>query len=428
MIEQQKIYLKLILQDGYIHPSQDKVIAAFIYEFDTDQIAYYNFFHPDIIATSSWDEFKQSLVNKKIYVINKKRNKYQLPDLDLYDVNLFQFFKDGNIIESPQHVFTTHLHTTYYKINNTGLIIPFVIHQSEFDAEIDLIKGFGNNKTDTYCYKFFNSVVTDTLFEVERVGLHVDANIFTQFFDTKVKKDKVFSEYNIYNPTGRPSNKFDSVNYVALNKENGCRASFISRYNNGKLLMVDFTGFHPYIVANLINYKVPDDETVYEHLAKQYYNVDSINKELLSKAKKLTMINLYGQISDQYIHIPYFENTERLKEKYWKSFTEKGHVKTPIYKRKITTNHIAGPNKNKLFAYIIQAAETEYGLNSLSSCLKYSVGKPITPILYIYDGILFDIADSVTQAEIDDLVNIIRNNRFKVKVYIGNSYNDLQLV
>ena len=103
-------------------------------------------------------------------------------------------------------------------------------------------------------------------------------------------------------------------------------------------------------------------------------------------------------------------------------------MKTPIYKRKITANHISDPNKNKLFAYIIQATETEYGLNSLGNCLKYVSGKPITPIFYIYDSIVFDIADTVNQAEINDLVNIIKNRRFKVKVYMGNNYNDLALV
>lgn len=428
MIEQRKIYLKLVLQDGHIHPSQDVVIAAFVYELDTQQSIYYNFSHPDIVPNCSWDEFKNIITGKKVYVINKKRNKYQLPEFALYDLNLFQFLKDGDIIEVPKHAFTTRSHIAHSNVNRMGMITPFAIHQTEFDTEVEYIKNYDLEKTETYCYKFFNNVVTDTLFEVERVGLHVDSDIFTKFFDVRIVDNKVFSEYNIYNPTGRPSNKFDGVNYVALNKEDGCRASFTSRYSNGKLLMVDFTGFHPYIVANLIGYKVPDDETVYEHLAKQYYNVETVSKELLGKAKKLTMINLYGQISSQHIHIPYFEQTDKLKDKYWATFLDKGYVKTPVYKRKITKEHISDPNKNKLFAYIIQAAETEYGLNSLSNCLKYSTGKPITPILYIYDSILFDIADSVTQSEINDIVGIIRNNKFKVKVYVGKSYNDLQLV
>jgi hypothetical protein len=434
VIEQQKTYLKLILRDGHIHPSQDKVIAAFVYECDTQRKLYYNFDHPDLPKNSTLKKVVQSLTNKKVFVLNKKTHKYFVSGLNLYDANLFQFFKDGNVFEPNKHKFSETLQMTHHRINGSGIIIPYVVHQKEFDSEIEVVKDSLNGKTDTYCYKFFNEVVSDTLFEVERNGLHVDTPLFKSYFpNAKVvggsgEDDTVYTEYHIYNPTGRPSNKFDSVNYVALNKADGCRASFSSRYANGKLLMVDFTGFHPYIVANLIGYKVPDDETVYEHLAKQYYGVDTVSKDLLSKAKKLTMVNLYGQISKQYIHIPYFEKTEKLKDKYWEVFTQKGYVKTPIYKRKITANHITDPNKNKLFAYIIQATETEYGLNSLSNCLKYSFGKSIKPILYIYDSILFDIDGDVPQSEIDDIVNIIRGNRFKVKVYVGNNYNDLKLV
>ena len=428
MQEQSKIYIKLILRDGYVHPSQDTPIAAFLYNYDTQTSEYYNFAHPDVISNSTFKQFKQLIVNKKVYVRNKKRNRYHLNDIDLYDVNLFPFLKSGDIIETSDHLFTSHLRMTHHKIKDTNIIVPYAIHQNEFDDEIFVVKDFESEKTDSYCYKFFNNIVSDTLFEVEKNGLQIDTKIFTTHFDAKVRNNMVYSEYNIYNPTGRPSNRFDNVNYVALNKEDGCRASFVSRYPNGKLLLVDFTGFHPYIVANLTGYKVPDNETVYEHLAKQYYGVDVVSKELLGKAKKLTMVNLYGQISKQYIHIPYFTQTEELKEKYWTTFIEKGYVKTPIYKRKITANHISDPNKNKLFAYIIQATETEYGLNSLSNCLKYVSGKPITPIFYIYDSIVFDIADTVNQAEINDLVNIIKNRRFKVKVYMGNNYNDLALV
>ena len=107
-------------------------------------------------------------------------------------------------------------------------------------------------------------------------------------------------------------------------------------YEDGYLMMVDFMGFHPYIVANMIKYEVPYDETIYEHLAKYYYNVDDVSHVLLNKSKKLTMVNLYGQISQQYMDIPFFKLVEKLKNKYWEMFEKKGYVITPIYKRKIT--------------------------------------------------------------------------------------------
>lgn len=424
----ESIYAKLILNDGNVHPSQDKVIAIFLYDFNAKKYHYFNFHHPDVLVNSSFEDVIKIFKNKKVYVNNKKRNKYFLDGQDLYDVNLLSFLKNGNIFDFPRHIFNRQLQISHSKINQTNIIIPYSIHQYEFEKEVELISEFIEEDTETYCYKFFNNISTDVLFMVEKNGLYVDPDLFLKHFDTKVKNNMVYSEYNIYNPTGRPSNKFDGINYVALNKEDGCRSSFISRYKNGKLLMVDFTGFHPYIVSQLIKYDVPENETIYEHLAKQYYSTNNINQELINKAKKLTMVNLYGQISEHYIHIPFFEKTELLKNKYWEEFTNKGYVKTPIYKRKITKNHISDPNKNKLFAYIIQAVETEFGLNSLNNCIKYVSGKPIVPILYIYDSILFDIDETVTQSQINDLVDIIKNKKFKVRVYIGNNYNDLKLV
>jgi hypothetical protein len=306
------------------------------------------------------------------------------------------------------------------------MIYPYANHQRDFDEELIHVESLNVENKESYCFKFFNNIVVDTLYEVEKNGLKLDTTTFKNYFKAKTHNGFVYTEYNIYNPTGRPSNHFDNVNYVALNKEDGCRKSFISRYD-GYLLMIDFTGFHPYIVANLIDYKVPDEETIYEHLAKQYYNVNQVDSELMAKSKKLTMVNLYGQIKDQYLNIPFFAKTDELKNKYWEMFEKKGYVTTPIYKRKITSKQISDPNKNKLFAYIIQAAETEYGLNSLGNVLKYVTDKKIVPILYVYDSIVFDVSPDVDERTIQDVIDIIKNKKFKVKVYTGNNYNDLRL-
>ena len=100
--------------------------------------------------------------------------------------------------------------------------------------------------------------------------------------------------------------------------------------------------------------KVPEKETIYEHLAKYYFDVDTVTSEDIAKSKKLTMVNLYGQISQQYCNIPYFAKVNELKDKYWQKFEKNGYITTPVYKRKITNKHIIDPNRNKLFSYIIQ--------------------------------------------------------------------------
>ena len=425
-----KIYLKLITRDNNCHNKCGGVIAAFIYDFGTEKKYYYNFSHTDLAVDSTFEELKDELENAKysVYVKNKKTYKYWI-DCNLIDVNLFGFIENNEILEETSSICKDHLQNNYHNIKDFNIIVPFVIHQESFDVEVQQIAHLCEKETNTYCFKFFNDVITNTLYEVEKNGLKIDNSLFKQHFKARTYDDYVYTNYNIYNPTGRPSNSYDGVNYVALKKDDGCRASFVSRYgNDGHLMMIDFTGFHPYIVANLVDYKVPEEETIYEHLAKQYYNTDCVTPELIGKAKKLTMVNLYGQISDAYINIDYFKRTEELKDKYWNTFEKKGFVTTPIYKRKITNKHILGANKNKLFAYIIQAAETEYGIDSLSKCIKFVSNKKIVPILYVYDSIVFDIHNGVDKQDVADLIEIFKNKRFKVKTYTGNNYNDLKLV
>ena len=56
----------------------------------------------------------------------------------------------------------------------------------------------------------------------------------------------------------RPSNKFKGVNYAALNKDNGCRESFIPR--NSKFIEIDISAYHPTLASKLIGYKFPTSD------------------------------------------------------------------------------------------------------------------------------------------------------------------------
>ena len=430
MVKSSKIYLKLIPKHNNHHNSHNDVVAGFIYNFGDDTKQYFNFGHGDLPTDCTFDKFKSKLESNKttILVNNKKNYKYWLENLDLVDVNIFGFIENNEIVDDVHNLTRDFLQYGHRNLNNFNLVLPYVIHQQIFDEEVNQIKSIKDTSTDSYCFKFFNNIISDTLYEVEKNGIKIDKDVFSKYFKSRTYDGFAFTNYNIYNPTGRPSNAYDGINYVALKKDDGSRSSFVSRYgDDGYFLMVDFTGFHPYIVANLIKYDVPEEETIYEHLAKYYYNVENVTPELISKSKKLTMVNLYGQINEQYLNIEYFKKIEELKNVYWTKFEKHGYVTTPIYKRKITNKHISDPNKNKLFAYIIQAAETEYGMDRLQACLKFTKGKQILPVLYNYDAILFDVGN-VDESDITDLIEIIKNKRFKVKVYKGNNYNDLKLV
>ncbi len=416
------IYLKLIFETNHNHPAIDKPIIACVYDYKTKIIGYYNFSHPDVTVDCTFEDFKLKYKNYKIFVIDKKKHLYHLDGLNIIDINSIVFSNSGDLIKIED---TNHLLHINSEIEHYNYIVPFSSHQSNFENDVFKIKNFNNEKYDTYSFKFFNNFLSETLYSIEKQGIKVDKKIFSEFFNAKTYDDVVYTQYNIYNPTGRPSNHFDNINYVALNKENGCRKSFISRYEGGYYLMVDFIGFHPYIVSKLINYDIPSDETIYEHLAKKYYGKTKILDEDILKSKKLTMINLYGDIKDCYLDIEFFKKTEDLKKSYWNDFLKNGYVETPIYKRKINKNHIKNANKNKLFSYIIQSAETEYSINSLDKCIKFIGDKEMSPLLYVYDSVVFDVSKKVKREDIIQLLDIFKNNLFKIRSYAGKNYNEL---
>ena len=96
----------------------------------------------------------------------------------------------------------------------------------------------------------------ENLYQIERNGL-------------KTYEKIIYSEYNPYTSTGRPSNRFGGLNFAALNKSDGSRKQFISRFSNGVLVEMDFDAYHLRLIADKIGYDFPSG-SVHEHMSKFY--------------------------------------------------------------------------------------------------------------------------------------------------------------
>jgi len=124
-----------------------------------------------------------------------------------------------------------------------------------------------------------------TLGRLEGAGVKVDRKKFIDSFNYPEqylrKNDIVYTQYNPYTITGRPSNRHMSVNYSALNKSDGSRESFVSRFPGGTLLQFDYESYHIRIIGKMVGYQFPEGETAHEHLAK-YYGVSTEESKALS--------------------------------------------------------------------------------------------------------------------------------------------------
>ena len=92
--------------------------------------------------------------------------------------------------------------------------------------------------------KFINNVSSEVYAQIESTGVKVNDTLFIKHFGweaIKHTKDRyAFCNYNLYTKTGRPSNSNGTVNFSALNKSDGSRTAFISRFDVGSLVQFDF--------------------------------------------------------------------------------------------------------------------------------------------------------------------------------------------
>lgn len=309
---------------------------------------------------------------------------------------------------------TTPTHELFYrnhgKNSDINKIIPIVKHYEVCEQIYNDLKPNIEN-TDTPYNKFFNSKATLVFNAIERNGLRVNKTEFEKHFHP-IEHDFVYTQYNLKTTTTRPSNKFNGVNYAALNKENGCRKSFIPR--NDIFIEIDISAFHPNLVANLIDYSFPTNE-IHEHFA-ELYKVD------YQKAKELTFKQLYGGVFDQYKNLEFFKRVNSLVEKNWKQFNNSGQVIVPISGYCLKKENLGEMNPQKLFNYLLQGYETAQNILILWEMMRIFTNKNTKLVLYTYDSFLLDVDETETEV-LEEIKQIFKKYKLNTKEKTGYDYD-----
>ena len=263
-----------------------------------------------------------------------------------------------------------------------------------------------------------NSWVDDTMIpilsEIEQYGLNVDRKKFIDRWPTNAKQllnDTIFTEYNPYIITSRPSNRHGGINFGALNKNDGTRDVFIP--TKGKVfLQFDYDAYHVRIIAKLIKFKLPQG-SIHQWLADQYgCSYD--------ESKGRTFRILYGGVSDEDRKIPFFDKVDKFIKNFQQESINRGYLQTPKG-RKIPLGWIENPNGLKFFNYLLQASETEFNIEAMKR-LKDS-GLPL-PILYTYDSFLYSFDDSEIKI-IKEVKTVLESYGFPIKAEWGTDYGKL---
>ena len=268
--------------------------------------------------------------------------------------------------------------------------------------------------------KHTNNWVDETMIpilsDLERSGINVDREKFFDRWPDNSKHiklhpqgDVVYTEYNPYTITSRPSNRHGGVNFSALNKKDGSREAFIPP-EDSLFLQFDYDAYHVRIIGKLIKYDLPDT-SVHQWLADQY-GCD------YGESKGRTFRILYGGVSDEDRKIPFFDKVDKFISKMQTEAVRNGYLQTPKG-RKIPLEWIEKPNSQKFFNYILQATETEFNIEVLNK-LKEK-GLPL-PILYTYDSFLFEFDDSEVET-IKKIKSVLESYGFPVKADWGSDYS-----
>ena len=383
-----KVLVFPILTSLERHPHQTRISAILVSDGVTDLFVNYNNIDASCVSdTIDFSPFEEvMIVGMKDFL-----HHYDfLPNMYDLEMGLFHEARDFDVEEKP--IYTIFRRRKAPKAND---LIPIWKHYEQFQEWKKKWIGVKPSK--------FSQLYPKCLNWIELSGLH-NGNVLE------------YTQYNPLTTTSRPSNTFGGVNYAALPKDGDVRKRFISRFEGGKLVQLDFDGYHIRLIGKLIGVDIPLDIKAHKWLADQY-GAD------LKDAKAITFRQLYGGVQDEYKHIPFFKKTSEYIESLWSEFLMKKEVYTPILKRKITYN--GELNKNKLFNYILQAVETERNILILEKLSQLQLSQKSLPILYTYDSILFDMHPDDGNDYVLKIKSVMESDGFPTDVEFGDNYKDM---
>jgi hypothetical protein len=353
----------------------------------------------------------------KLWTLDKKKVLhwfYPLSD-KLFDVN----FLEPVDIKSLDNACISYYYSKHNALPNVNCLIPISKHyemcETIFDMALPIIKQYTLGDTS---FQFNNFRTTDVFYNIEKNGIKVDKNCFIDYYNGKLinpqfnlNRSKIYTQYNLYTTTSRPSNTFNSINFAALHKDDGERSCFMPE--NDKFIELDFQGYHPRLIGEMVGFEFPKDKNTYDVLGE----VLGVSQQ---EAKELTFKQLYGGVWSEYQSKPFFEKVLSYIDSMWDTFQ--------YGKRFATENKIFIPDaditRNKLFNYVVQSKETSTNVQLLELVFNLLEGKKTKLVLYTYDAFLFDYSDE-DKGLIQEIINILG---YPVSVKQGKSYHGLEKI
>ena len=400
-----KAFIEVIPFNDTIHPVLNRVSLVYIRPLEATKGFMVCIAHSESLNVLNTGIDKLIEKFEVLYCRDKKEMLHYFPNKTLYDIT------------PPPHTYirpTTQTHDLYYRKHQDNrelnLIIPIVKHYELCETIFRDLKANINIEKTKYD-EFFNNKVSLVFNAIERNGVRIHNKTFEEYFHP-VDGEYVYTQFNLKTTTTRPSNKFKNVNYAALNKENGCRKSFIPR--NNRLVEIDISAYHPSLSARLIGYDFANVD-IHAHFAT-LYGVD------YKKSKELTFKQLYGGVFDNYKGLEFFQKIEKYVLSLWSKFESDGFVECEVSGYRYEKEKLQNMNPQKLFNYILQNLETSMNVRILWDMFCILRNCKTKLVLYTYDSFLFDLDDS-EENMLEEIRNVFKKYQLNIKEIEGYDYN-----
>ena len=273
-------------------------------------------------------------------------------------------------------------------------------------------------------YLQFNATYPQVFARIESAGLAVTDEFR---MPELIHSGRVYSQYNYHTVTGRPSNAFGGFNFAAMNKDDGTRAAFCSRFEQGALVEMDFDSYHVRLIATAIGYELPAS-SIHEYLGRFYFDTDTLTEEQRAESKAITFRLLYGGIDSEFLSIPFFRKVNDFVYTLWDKWKRNGCIHTPITKRSICKDAVQNMTAFKLFNYYLQAIETEVSVRKLQQVQDLLRDYESCIVLYTYDSVLVDMKYSEARDLLPAIKNMLEQGNLPVKCKVGDIYDKMKTI
>lgn len=353
---------------------------------------------------------------KDLYCVDKKRALHLLGPIKVKDLKIVKALVEGEDVEGKTYNKALPIQSRdLIKDPDINKITPIGLLMDSINREF--IKYYSYiTEIPEEGFKYLNNKITPLFYLLERNPIHINTEKFIEYYSIEdlnlnIKDNKVYTRYNIYNKTTRPTNSFNQVNFLAIPKTLQARSLY--KPQNDYFFEYDYDGYHLRLIGNEVGYKFTD-ESAHKQLAQHILKKENISEEEYSEIKQTNFQAIYGNIKKEYRDMEFYKLLRGYIESTWEEFNKKGFIENKTTKVRIKKGKEQF-TETKLFNYMVQSIETSNNVEVLLQLLNTFKGKQSKIVLYTYDSIIIDACIEDGKDFFNQVVEIMeQGNKFKI--------------